>query len=84
MELGSLPKFKEDFFYVSGEKDLCLIPTAEVPLTNLARDHIFSAEQLPVKLVAQTPCFRSEAGSYGKDTRGMIASTNLKKWNWCV
>jgi seryl-tRNA synthetase len=76
---GQLPKFKEDFFYVSGEKHLCLIPTAEVPLTNLARDHIFSAEELPIKLVAQTPCFRSEAGSYGKDTRGMIRQHQFEK-----
>lgn len=76
---GQLPKFKEDFFYVSGEKDLCLIPTAEVPLTNLARDHIFNANELPVKLVAQTPCFRSEAGSYGKDTRGMIRQHQFEK-----
>lgn len=76
---GQLPKFKEDFFYISGEKDLCLIPTAEVPLTNLARDHIFSADELPIKLVAQTPCFRSEAGSYGKDTRGMIRQHQFEK-----
>lgn len=76
---GQLPKFKEDFFYVSGDKDLCLIPTAEVPLTNLARDHIFNADELPVKLVAQTPCFRSEAGSYGKDTRGMIRQHQFEK-----
>ncbi len=76
---GQLPKFKEDFFYISGDKDLCLIPTAEVPLTNLARDHIFNAGELPVKLVAQTPCFRSEAGSYGKDTRGMIRQHQFEK-----
>jgi seryl-tRNA synthetase len=76
---GQLPKFKEDFFYITGEKNLCLIPTAEVPLTNLARDHIFSAAQLPIKMVAQTPCFRSEAGSYGKDTRGMIRQHQFEK-----
>lgn len=76
---GQLPKFKEDFFYVSGDKDLCLIPTAEVPLTNLARDRIFNVEELPVKLTAQTPCFRSEAGSYGKDTRGMIRQHQFEK-----
>jgi len=75
---GQLPKFREDFFYLN-EKDLCLIPTAEVPLTNLARDHIFRAEELPIKLVAQTPCFRSEAGSYGKDTRGMIRQHQFEK-----
>lgn len=76
---GQLPKFKEDFFYLQGDKDLCLIPTAEVPLTNLAREHIFDAAELPVKLVAQTPCFRSEAGSYGKDTRGMIRQHQFEK-----
>ncbi len=76
---GQLPKFKEDFFYISGDKDLCLIPTAEVPLTNLARDQIFQAENLPIKLVGQTPCFRSEAGSYGKDTRGMIRQHQFEK-----
>ncbi len=75
---GQLPKFKEDFFYV-GEKELCLIPTAEVPLTNLAREKIFNAGQLPIRLVAQTPCFRSEAGSYGKDTRGMIRQHQFEK-----
>lgn len=76
---GQLPKFKEDFFYLSGDKDLCLIPTAEIPLTNLARERIFKAEELPIKLVAQTPCFRSEAGSYGKDTRGMIRQHQFEK-----
>jgi seryl-tRNA synthetase len=76
---GQLPKFSEDFFYVSGEKNLCLIPTAEIPLTNLARDHIFNAHQLPIKMVAQTSCFRSEAGSYGKDTRGMIRQHQFEK-----
>ena len=76
---GQLPKFREDFFYISGEKNLCLIPTAEIPLTNLARDHIFNAHQLPIKMVAQTACFRSEAGSYGKDTRGMIRQHQFEK-----
>lgn len=76
---GQLPKFKDDYFYVSGDKNLCLIPTAEVPLTNLARDVIYNADQLPLKLVAQTPCFRSEAGSYGKDTRGMIRQHQFEK-----
>lgn len=76
---GQLPKFQEDFFYVSGDKDLCLIPTAEVPLTNLSRDLIFTVDQLPLKWVAHTPCFRSEAGSYGKDTRGMIRQHQFEK-----
>ncbi|MBS0351134.1 MAG: serine--tRNA ligase [Proteobacteria bacterium] len=76
---GQLPKFKDDFFYVSGDRDLCLIPTAEVPLTNLAREQIYNADQLPIKLVTQTPCFRSEAGSYGKDTRGMIRQHQFEK-----
>ena len=76
---GQLPKFKEDHFHLTGEKDLHLIPTAEVPLTNLAREQIFTASQLPLKLVAHTPCFRSEAGSYGKDTRGMIRQHQFEK-----
>jgi seryl-tRNA synthetase len=74
---GQLPKFEDDLFWVTrgGAPDaerMYLIPTAEVPLTNLVRDQILPAEQLPLKLTAHTPCFRSEAGSYGKDTRGMI------------
>ncbi len=74
---GQLPKFEDDLFWVTrgGAPDaerMYLIPTAEVPLTNLVRDQILSAAQLPLKLTAHTPCFRSEAGSYGKDTRGMI------------
>ena len=76
---GQLPKFKQDLFFVDGEKDLALIPTAEVPLTNLLRDKIVKAENLPMKLVAHTPCFRSEAGSYGKDTRGMIRQHQFDK-----
>jgi seryl-tRNA synthetase len=74
---GQLPKFEDDLFWVTrggapdGER-MYLIPTAEVPLTNLVRDQILSVEQLPLKLTAHTPSFRSEAGSYGKDTRGMI------------
>jgi len=76
---GQLPKFSEDFFTVQGERDLVLIPTAEVPLANLYRDEVLSVDQLPVKFVAQTPCFRSEAGSYGKDTRGMIRQHQFQK-----
>jgi len=74
---GQLPKFEDDLFWVTrgGAPDaerMYLIPTAEVPLTNLVRDQILASEQLPLKLTAHTPSFRSEAGSYGKDTRGMI------------
>ena len=76
---GQLPKFREDLFALQGEKDLLLIPTAEVPLTNLYRDEILESAQLPVMLTAQTPCFRSEAGSYGKDTRGMIRQHQFQK-----
>lgn len=76
---GQLPKFKDDQFQVAGEWDLTLIPTAEVPVANLARDSIIDAEQLPLKFVAQTPCFRSEAGSYGKDVRGMIRQHQFQK-----
>jgi seryl-tRNA synthetase len=68
---GQLPKFEDDL-YRTGEDDLFLIPTAEVPLTNLYRDEIQDAERLPVALVAQTPCFRREAGAAGKDTRGLL------------
>jgi seryl-tRNA synthetase len=76
---GQLPKFEADLFAVTGEQGLFLIPTAEVPLTNLARERILNAEQLPLKLTAHTPCFRSEAGSYGKDTRGMIRQHQFEK-----
>jgi seryl-tRNA synthetase len=70
---GQLPKFEGDLFKTrAGDKDLYLIPTAEVPLTNLHRDEMLSAAQLPLKYVAFSPCFRSEAGSYGKDVRGLI------------
>ena len=68
---GQLPKFAADLFATQGQ-EFYLIPTAEVPVTNIARDHIYAAEELPKKFVCHTPCFRSEAGSYGKDTRGMI------------
>ncbi len=76
---GQLPKFSEDLFKLNVEQDYYLIPTAEVPLTNLARDGILAAEQLPVKLTALSACFRSEAGAYGKDTRGMIRQHQFEK-----
>ena len=76
---GQLPKFKEDQFAVSGEQGFFLIPTAEVPVTNLVREQILPAEALPLKLVAHTPCFRSEAGAAGKDTRGMIRNHQFDK-----
>ena len=66
---GQLPKFEEDLFHLA-PGDYFLIPTAEVPLTNLHRDEMLEREELPIKYVAYTPCFRSEAGSYGKDVRG--------------
>jgi len=76
---GQLPKFKADLFAVEGEGDFYLIPTAEVPVTNLVRDQILAADQLPLKFVALTPCFRSEAGAAGKDTRGMIRQHQFDK-----
>lgn len=76
---GQLPKFAEDQFAIKGEQEYYLIPTAEVPVTNYARDRIFEAKELPVKFVCHTPCFRSEAGSYGKDTRGMIRQHQFEK-----
>jgi seryl-tRNA synthetase len=76
---GQFPKFREDSFHVEGEQNFSLIPTAEVPVTNLARDEIFAAENLPIKYVAHTPCFRSEAGTYGKDTKGMIRQHQFEK-----
>jgi seryl-tRNA synthetase len=82
---GQLPKFESDLFIVrSGgppaeDRKLYLIPTAEVPVTNLIRDTIIDADQLPMRFVAHTPCFRSEAGSYGKDTRGMIRQHQFEK-----
>ena len=78
---GQLPKFEEDLFHVprSDADKLYLIPTAEVPVTNLLRDEIVAAESLPLKFVAHTPCFRSEAGSYGRDTRGMIRQHQFDK-----
>ena len=76
---GQLPKFEPDLFAVSGEQGLFLIPTAEVPVTNLVREQIVAAERLPLKFVAHTPCFRSEAGAAGKDTRGMIRNHQFDK-----
>lgn len=76
---AQLPKFEQDQFALKGEQDYYLIPTAEVPLTNLVRDTIIEADDLPRKYVAHTPCFRSEAGSYGKDTRGMIRQHQFEK-----
>ena len=76
---GQLPKFEEDLFKLQGEKELYLIPTAEVPVTNLVRDEIIDADRLPLKYAAHTPCFRSEAGSYGRDTRGLIRQHQFEK-----
>ena len=80
---GQLPKFGENLFHTKPATEegqgLSLIPTAEVPLTNLARDEIFAAKELPIKMTAHTPCFRSEAGSYGRDTRGLIRQHQFDK-----
>ena len=76
---GQLPKFKQDLFAIEGEGDFYLIPTAEVPVTNLVRDQILPADSLPLKFVAHTPCFRSEAGAAGKDTRGIIRQHQFDK-----
>ena len=76
---GQLPKFEADLFRTTGESDYYLIPTAEVPVTNLVRNTIIEAQQLPLRFTAHTPCFRSEAGSYGKDTRGMIRQHQFEK-----
>ncbi len=77
---GQLPKFADDLFRVPhGEKDLWLISTAEVPVTNLYRDEVLDAARLPISLTAYTPCFRSEAGSYGKDVRGIIRQHQFQK-----
>jgi seryl-tRNA synthetase len=76
---GQLPKFEQDLFRVQGEQGFFLIPTAEVPVTNYVRDRIVEAAELPLKFVAHTPCFRSEAGSHGKDTRGMIRQHQFDK-----
>ncbi|MDT8428794.1 MAG: serine--tRNA ligase [Pseudomonadales bacterium] len=76
---GQLPKFAEDLFHLSGDSDYFLIPTAEVPVTNLLRNEIVPADKLPLRFVCHTPCFRSEAGSYGRDTRGMIRQHQFEK-----
>ncbi len=76
---GQLPKFEEDLFKMSGDSPYYLIPTAEVPVTNLVRDEIVSADDMPLKFVAHTPCFRSEAGAYGRDVRGMIRQHQFEK-----
>ncbi len=76
---GQLPKFAADLFALEGERELFLIPTAEVPVTNLVRGEILDAAILPLRMTAHTPCFRSEAGSHGKDTRGMIRQHQFEK-----
>jgi seryl-tRNA synthetase len=76
---GNLPKFEQDLFKIAGDWDLYLIPTAEVPLTNLHRDEILDGRQLPLHYTAYTPCFRSEAGSYGADVRGLIRQHQFDK-----
>ncbi len=78
MGTGQLPKFEEDLFHIK-EHDFYLIPTAEVPVTNMVRDEIVEADALPLKYACHSPCFRSEAGSYGKDTRGMIRQHQFEK-----
>ena len=76
---GQLPKFEEDLFRVDGESGHFLIPTSEVPLTNLVRERILEPGELPLRVTAHTPCFRSEAGSYGRDTRGLIRQHQFEK-----
>lgn len=76
---GQLPKFEEDLFKLYADRDFYLIPTAEVPATNIVRDEIIDAKDLPIKFVCHTPCFRSEAGSYGRDVRGMIRQHQFDK-----
>ncbi|WHN64589.1 serine--tRNA ligase [Cysteiniphilum sp. QT6929] len=76
---GQLPKFSEDLFNIQAQFPFSLIPTAEVPITNIVRDEIIAAESLPLKFVGHTPCFRSEAGSYGRDTRGLIRQHQFEK-----
>ena len=76
---GQLPKFETDLFAIAGERDQFLIPTAEVPVTNLVRNRILDADALPLRFVAHTPCFRSEAGNYGKDTHGIFRQHQFEK-----
>ena len=79
---GQLPKFEEDLFKLEGW-DYFMIPTAEVPLTNIHAGEVLDESDLPLYYTAHTPCFRSEAGSYGKDTRGLkFASTSSTRWRW--
>jgi len=79
MGTGNLPKFEADLFKIAGEWDLYLIPTAEVPLTNMHRGEILDGRELPIRYTAYTPCFRSEAGSYGQDVRGLIRQHQFDK-----
>jgi seryl-tRNA synthetase len=76
---GQLPKFEEDLFKIDNKNDFYLTSTAEVPVTNLFRDEILNSEKLPIKYVCHTPCFRSEAGSYGKDTKGIMRLHQFEK-----
>lgn len=76
---GQLPKFEQDLFKIEGERELYLIPTAEVPVTNLVAGEIIEADAMPLKFACHTPCFRSEAGSHGRDTRGMIRQHQFEK-----
>ena len=76
---GQLPKFEEDLFKIDNKNDFYLTSTAEVPVTNLFRDEILNSENLPIKYVCHTPCFRSEAGSYGKDTKGIMRLHQFEK-----
>ncbi len=76
---GQLPKFEEDLYKLRGDRDLYLIPTAEVPVTNMYRDEIIPEQELPYKFTCHTPCFRSEAGAYGRDVRGMIRQHQFEK-----
>src|SRR6185436_6028775 len=76
---GQLPKFEQDLFKIAGDWDLYLIPTAEVPLTNIRRGEILDGRELPIRYTAYTPCFRSEAGSYGQDVRGLIRQHQFDK-----
>ena len=82
---GQLPKFEEDLFKIEGDQEYYLIPTAEVPVTNLLRDTIVEATDMEqgLRFACHTPCFRSEAGSYGRDTRGMIRQHQFEKSSWC-
>ncbi len=79
MDSEQLPKFEDDLFKLTDERGLYLIPTAEVPITNMYREETLDAAALPMKMVSYTPCFRSEAGSYGRDTRGVIRQHQFDK-----